>query len=118
MANPFVHIELQTSDLAKAKSFYARLFDWKLEDVKMADGEAYTLIGVGQGTGGGMVEVKDAPPRWLAYVDVSDVAATTRKAQELGAKVVMEKSPVGDIGFMSVLVDPAGAVFALWEQRK
>jgi len=33
MANPFVHVELQTNDLAKAKAFYSRLFDWKLEDV-------------------------------------------------------------------------------------
>jgi len=30
MANPFVHIELQTRDLAKSKDFYSRLFDWKL----------------------------------------------------------------------------------------
>lgn len=33
MANPFVHIELQTNDLAKATAFYSRLFDWKLEDL-------------------------------------------------------------------------------------
>jgi uncharacterized protein len=33
MANPFVHIELQTRDLATAKDFYSRLFDWKLEDI-------------------------------------------------------------------------------------
>ena len=28
MANPFVHIELQTQDLTKAKKFYSQLFDW------------------------------------------------------------------------------------------
>ena len=33
MGNPFVHIELQTKDLAKAKEFYSKLFDWKLEDM-------------------------------------------------------------------------------------
>ena len=31
MANPFVHIELQTRDLVRAREFYSRLFDWKLE---------------------------------------------------------------------------------------
>jgi predicted enzyme related to lactoylglutathione lyase len=33
MANPFVHVELMTSDMAKAKAFYSGLFDWKLEDI-------------------------------------------------------------------------------------
>ena len=27
MANPFVHVELNTQDVAKAKSFYQSLFD-------------------------------------------------------------------------------------------
>ena len=33
MGNPFCHIELQTGDAGKAKSFYGELFDWKLEDM-------------------------------------------------------------------------------------
>ena len=31
MGNPFVHVELATTDLDKAKSFYQSLFDWKLK---------------------------------------------------------------------------------------
>jgi len=27
MANPFVHVELHTGDLARAKEFYGKLFD-------------------------------------------------------------------------------------------
>jgi predicted enzyme related to lactoylglutathione lyase len=27
MANPFVHVELNTTDPAKAKAFYGKLFD-------------------------------------------------------------------------------------------
>jgi predicted enzyme related to lactoylglutathione lyase len=30
MANPFVHVELNTTDVGKAKTFYGKLFDWKL----------------------------------------------------------------------------------------
>jgi uncharacterized protein len=119
MGNPFVHIELQTNDVAKAKAFYSRLFDWKLEDVPM-DGGSYTMIGVGEGTGGGMIKsqaLAGAPPQWLAYVAVADVAASTRKAKELGAKVVMDKTQVGEIGWMSILTDPTGANFALWQPR-
>ena len=36
MANRFVHVELATTDLDKAKSFYRSLFDWKLNEMDMA----------------------------------------------------------------------------------
>ena len=55
MANPFVHIELMATDVAKAKAFYGKLFDWKLEDMPMPD-MTYTMIKVGEGTGGGLDE--------------------------------------------------------------
>ena len=79
MANPFVHVELNTTDLDKAKGFYGQLFAWELEDVPMG-GESYTLIKVGQGTGGGMMKhpVPGAPSAWLAYVLVDDIQAVHR----------------------------------------
>lgn len=116
MANPFVHVELQTSDLAKARQFYGRLFDWKFEDV--APGGEYSLIQVGEGVGGGMMKVPNVPPHWLAYVLVDDVAASTNKAQELGAEVLVPPMAVGDFGKMSVFRDPTGAVLALWQALK
>jgi predicted enzyme related to lactoylglutathione lyase len=33
MANPFVHVELNTPDPDKAKAFYSKLFQWQLEDM-------------------------------------------------------------------------------------
>jgi uncharacterized protein len=53
MANSFVHVELLTNDVDKAKDFYKRLFDWKLEDIPGMD---YTMINVGEGTCGGMMK--------------------------------------------------------------
>ncbi len=82
MPNPFVHIELSTTDLPKAKAFYGSLFGWKLEDVPMGEG-TYTMIGVGDdGVGGGMMQVPMAgmPSAWLAYVAVDDIAKSTAKA--------------------------------------
>src|ERR1700732_4856441 len=59
MANPFVHVELTTPDIGKAKTFYGALFDWKLDDMEMAPGFTYTMIRVGEGTGGGMMKTRD-----------------------------------------------------------
>lgn len=120
MANPFVHIELQTSDLAKARDFYSRLFDWSLEAIPAPGGSAsYTMINVGEGTGGGMFENPDpgVPPHWMAYVGVDDIRAYTAKARELGAAVLQDVMQVDDYGWFSVIRDPTGAVIAMWQPR-
>ena len=95
MGNPFVHIELSTPDVAKAKAFYGKLFDWKLEDMPMGPDEVYTMIGVGEGTGGGMMHTPPgAPPGWYAYVNVDDISATTKKAKDLGAQVMKDVTEI------------------------
>lgn len=120
MPNPFVHVELQTKDLPKAKDFYSKLFDWKLEDMPMPGGQGtYTMISVGEGTGGGMFQNPEpnVPPHWLAYVGVDDVRAMTAKARGLGATVCLDVMEVGDFGLMSVITDPTGATLAMWQEK-
>jgi len=118
MANPFVYVELHTSDLQKAKDFYTKLFGWKLNDAPMPGG-AYTMIDVGGGTGGGMMvnQVPGVPPHWMAYVGVDDIKASTKRAKELGAKVAVDVTEVADIGWMSVITDPTGAAIAMWQPK-
>jgi hypothetical protein len=120
MGNPFVHIELNTTDLAKAKSFYKDLFDWKLEEMPMEGGRNYTMIVVGEGTGGGMMThpMPGAPSMWLPYVEVADVAKTTEKVESLGGKVKVEPTEIKDAGWFSIVVDPTGAVLGLWTGKK
>lgn len=120
MANPFVHVELNTGDLAKAKEFYGSLFGWQLKDMPMpGGGGTYTMINVGDGTGGGMMSMlpPGTPPHWLAYVGVDDVQAMTARAKELGATVLHDVMKVGDFGSMSVIKDPTGAVIAMWQGK-
>jgi uncharacterized protein len=119
MSNAFVHVELHTNDLARAREFYSKLFDWKLDDVPMPGGGTYTMINVGSGTGGGMMvnQAPGTPPHWLTYVGVDDIRASTRKAKELGAKVAVDVMDVADYGTMSVIVDPTGAMLAMWQPK-
>lgn len=118
MANPFVHVELNTTDLAKAKDFYGKLFAWKLEEAPMPGG-SYTMIKVGEGTGGGMLKhpMPGAPSTWLAYVLVDDIAASTQKAKSLGATVVKDVTEIPGAGWLSIIVDPTGAALGLWKPK-
>jgi hypothetical protein len=115
VANPFVHVELNTTDVAKAKSFYSALFDWKLEDSEMPVG-TYTMIDVGEGTGGGMMKnmAPGAPSAWMPYVDVDDVKAATEKAKSLGATVHRDITEIPGMGSFSIVSDPTGALIGLW----
>jgi uncharacterized protein len=119
MANPFVHVELSTTDVAKAKAFYGKLFSWEMEDVPMGD-FTYTMIRVGEGTGGGLMQhpMPGAPSAWMAYVQVDDLAGATKKAKSLGATVVQDVTEVMGAGHFSVITDPTGAVLGLWEPKK
>jgi predicted enzyme related to lactoylglutathione lyase len=96
MANPFVHVELNTTDVSKAKSFYGSLFNWNLEDVPMPG----------------------APSAWLAYVLVDDIAAATKKAKSLGATVMKDVTEVMGMGSLSIVIDPTGAALGLWQPNK
>jgi len=118
MANPFVHVELNTTDPAKAKSYYSQLFDWQMEDMPMPDG-TYTLIKVGDGVGGGLMKhpMPGAPSMWLAYVLVDDIEKSTQKATSLGGKIIKGVTPVPEMGWFSIVQDPTGAVFAMWKAK-
>ena len=67
-ANSFVHVELNTTDPAKAKSFYGQLFNWTMEDMPMGPEMVYTVIRPEESTGGGLMQhpIPGAPSTWLA----------------------------------------------------
>ncbi|WOJ89809.1 VOC family protein [Methylocapsa polymorpha] len=119
MANPFVHVELATTDADAAKAFYQSLFDWKLQDVEIGPGFTYTMIGVGEGTGGGLMKhpIPGAPSAWLPYVLVEDVGAAAAKAKSLGASVVKDVTEVPNTGSFAIIIDPTGAALGLWQPK-
>jgi predicted enzyme related to lactoylglutathione lyase len=119
MGNPFVHVELMSTDVGKSKSFYGKLFDWELEDVPLDDG-TYTMIKVGEGTGGGLMKnpMPNATSSWLAYVQVEDLKKAVAKARSLGGTVMKDKTDVMGMGSLAIINDPTGAMFGLWEPKK
>jgi predicted enzyme related to lactoylglutathione lyase len=119
MGNPFVHMELMSTDLPKVKSFYGKLFDWELEDMSGPDME-YTLIKVGDGTGGGLMKnpIPNAPSMWVPYVLVDNLAAATKKATSLGATLMKDATEVPGMGSFTIVTDPAGGMLGLWQTAR
>jgi len=116
MANPFVHVELNTGDIGKARKFYKGLFKWNLQ---IMPNMPYTMIDVGttDGVGGGMQTkpMPKAPTGWLPYVQVDDVKKTVAKAQKMGARIMVPYQEMPGMGAMGIFVDPTGGILGVWQ---
>lgn len=118
MANPFSYCELHTANPEAAKTFYGQLLGWKLKDMQTPGG-TYTEIQTGEGLPGGLMG--DGPMAlsyWLTYIRVPSLDGSLRRAKELGASVVMGRTPIPDVGWFALLDDPTGARFGLFEPEK
>jgi predicted enzyme related to lactoylglutathione lyase len=110
--------DLSTPDMAAAKSFYEAVFGWQLT-LGEHDSSGYLHIKNGEHFIGGIPPAQfrnpNAPPHWLSYFLVADSDAATAKAKELGARVYVEPTSMENVGRWSVVADPQGAVFALFQ---
>jgi uncharacterized protein len=113
--------EVFTTNVDRAGKFYSTVLGWKTEAVDMGPMGTYTLFklpGDTQNVGGMMPmppNMKGAPSFWLAYLQVDDCDASTKKASDLGAKTMMPPMDIPNIGRFSIVQDPTGATFALYK---
>lgn len=120
----FCWVEAGIADQQAAKGFYAQVFGWDMHDSPLPGGGSYTLLRKNGKEVGGLYQLSPAqkkmgvPPHWLSYVAVASADEATKKATSLGAETLMGPFDVMTAGRMSVLKDPTGAVFALWQARQ
>jgi len=115
MTGDVVHLELHTSNLARACAFYSELLDWRSERIE-AGGRSYQALDLGGGLGGGVVECGAERPTWLPYVSVPDITAATGRAQRLGAAVLLAPRE-GPAGWRSVVAAPGAGELAFWQSK-
>jgi len=114
MTHPFAYAELHCEDPAATADFYRELFDWKATTTETPVGP-YVGLDTGAGMGGGLRAATGRPPRWVLYVQVTDLGAATDRAVSLGARAVVTGKEVPGAGTYSLLDDPSGATFGLWQ---
>jgi uncharacterized protein len=102
--------DITTTDLAKSKEFYGKLFDWTFNPIPgtnlaveiVTGGSAIGTIRVAEG--------KISPFNGVVYVQVSDIQASCKKATELGGTLVpgFPFDLQGRTGAIGLVSDPAG----------
>jgi predicted enzyme related to lactoylglutathione lyase len=123
-AGTFCWPELNTTDVAAAKSFYSALFGWASTDSPIPQGGVYTMLKLAGQDVGAMSTLQDdqrqagVPPHWMSYVAVENADETAKAAAALGGTVMAGPFDVTTAGRMAVIQDPTGAMFCIWEPKE
>lgn len=122
MAGRVVHFEIPYDDGDRARSFYGEVFGWQLSTMP---GMGYTLATSGPSgeegpsepgfINGGMLERQGPITSPILVIDVDDIDRALAAVDAGGGKRVIERQPVGDMGFSAYFEDPEGNVVGLWE---
>lgn len=116
----FIHVDIPTDDVERAKKFYKDLFEWEFEkpfpdmnyylyETKGLDGE--------EGIRGGMGLRGEDEQRITSYIGVTSIEKYITKIQDAGGKV-LNQMPVPGWGYLAICLDTENNIFGIWEDNK
>jgi predicted enzyme related to lactoylglutathione lyase len=108
-----VHVEIPAANVEGAGKFYQELFGWKLQHMPEMN---YTMWEAGDGSGGGFPEVSSENPvgQVLVYIHSDDIEADLKNVENLGGKVLRQKTEIPGNGWFGIFQDPTGNILALY----
>jgi hypothetical protein len=113
--------ELTTLDQNAAKTFYSSILGWTANDIPMGPADIYTIFRIDGKDAAAACTMRpeqramNVPPNWMVYILVESADESAARAWQLGATVIVEPFDVTDNGRMSVIRDPTGAIFSIWQ---
>lgn len=119
----FSWVDLMTTDLEAAKSFYGTLLGWDYQTEDTPNGPYVMALKDGKpvaGLGDQSDEEKQMgfPPHWNSWVSVASADEIAARAAELGGTVLMGPMDAMDYGRLAVIAAPGGEIIGVWEPQK
>ena len=120
MSNLVGYVEIPASDLARATAFYEAVFGIELERA-VIDGYEMSLFPFSPDApgcsaalvvGDVYVPAKAGP---VVYMKAASIERTLARARTAGARVLLERKAVGDMGFVAEIEDSEGNRIGLHE---
>lgn len=114
------YFDLTVTDVAAARRFFERVFDWQFERFPMP--YEYYRITAGPaaeaGIDGGIGSMKDTAlaagrPMTVVTIPVKDLDDVLSAIRENGGSVVEPKVPIPGIGWYATCAEPGGLLFGL-----
>jgi predicted enzyme related to lactoylglutathione lyase len=118
----FSWVDLSTTDLEAAKTFYAGLFGWDYDISETPMGPYVMALKDGKAVAGMGNQSDDqkemgVPSFWNSYVSVASADASAARAAELGGTVLLPPMDAMDAGRVAFIAAPGGEVFGVWEPK-
>jgi predicted enzyme related to lactoylglutathione lyase len=113
-ARPLVHWDIQAKDTAKARDFYAKMFNWQI-----GDGPIMAIpAGIGGPDPSGMSShiFPSDTPGFRVYIQVRDLREPMQRAKDLGGDAVSEPFDVPGGPTIAGITDPEGNRIVLVQQ--
>ncbi len=108
--------QLAAADGDAARDFYAAVVGWGTRPFGAGGDTTTQVFTLGDRSMASLTPLPPgAPPHWLSYVLVDDLARAHACITRFGGKVLMERWEVPTVGFISVITDPQGATLGLLE---
>ena len=116
--NPVIWFEIYVQDLVRAKAFYEAVFQVKLERLNNPQIEmwSFPMAMDKVGAGGALVKMDGVPPGGggtIVYFSCADCAVEAARAIAHGGQVQRGKMPIGEYGFIALVVDTEGTMIGL-----
>lgn len=112
--------DLTVADAPAVRDFYRAVVGWGSTDLDMGGYPDFVMTPPSSTDGvAGVCHARgpnaNLPPQWLAYVIVTDIAASMAACKSNGGKVIAGPNNAGGGARTCVVRDPAGAVLALYD---
>jgi hypothetical protein len=112
----FMWNELITTDVEKAKAFYAATVGWKIDAMPMpGGGGSYWIAKADDKPVAGLMKMMPdmpagTPSHWFSYIEVDDVDARAKAIAANGGKIMRPPFDIPEVGRIAIVSDPTGAV--------
>jgi uncharacterized protein len=121
-----VHFEIPVDDRARAKEFYASVFEWDVQDTDMGGGSVYTMAGTvatdekmqPKETGainGGLMDRTSQLSVPVITIGVDSIDDSLKKVEAGGGSTITPRTPIPNMGAFAYFKDTEGNVMGLWE---
>lgn len=117
MKHPVVWFEVMGQNGEGLRTFYSRLFDWKID---ASNPMKYGMVEAANGRGipGGVGQLGDKPqPKVTFYVSTDSVDRSLAKVRELGGRILMGRTEVPGGPVLGMFADPEDNLIGLVEEQ-
>lgn len=113
------HCEILAVDPERSQRFFSSIFGWRFEQIP---GEEFWFAKTGSISGmgvyGAIMKRHDPDQPLLKNIVVKDIDATMKQIEQEGGKIVMPKTSIGGVGWLSFFCDPDGNSFGIWQEEQ